>query len=504
MKRRPAVQNSYTDSVGSRSSKATTNEEYDEIRIVPSAPRLCDLEYDVAREPPHGYANTTPNGSALAEKDTEDINKKYHTYQNIKGNKQADLDKNSKPVKKSARLPFGDFKQKKDQILSFFRRKNDSLAVPSNEKKPSNGSVTSYDHLNVNRPDIHLQVTPPPDDVRHHYAHTKTNVAVTEPKTQPVVEVKRSPSPKGVKAVDVGDSYIEFQFGTIDEDEQDLFKSKARVTDAKLMKPNRPPPKPASPPRLSKPKTPVRDSKECLPAERPIEEMNDQPAYDYADADDNVKPVDTKSNVPTSKESSVNLNSQTSSGMVYSYADVDDDENQTIDRLSPELVYEDIDEDTESSIRKSNSAQDISCDYSGGYEVPLKGSTQPTSHHVQTNTKPKSAVSGLENIATDVTAPIGLGNVVKELKEIQDLPDISDPKLLPNELKYSNLGLHTPKSKQNVEQKENEAATKSDTRPQNISKSNYENTKQSLVSNKSEEPVIGTGVLSLAKKFEKL
>ena len=487
----PAVQNSYTASIGSRSSTAVTNTEYDEIGLVADGQRPSSIhcEYQLAKEPPHGYANTADNHA-------ENSHNNHHTYQNIKGNVQdSNLDQNSKQEKKHSK--FGGFTQAKDQLFSFFKKRDDNLTVPNIEKKPSNGSVTSYDHLNVNQPDIKLEVSPPPDDDKHCYARTATNISA-EPKKH-TENTNRAPSPKGVKAVEVGDSYIEFQFGTIDETEPSLLTSQSKTNDTKLTKPNRPPPKPASP-KQGKLTVPVRDSQTDSEVEISSEEVIEQQTYDYADADDN--PTVSDHSVTASKQKHEVTNSQNSSAMDYSYADCDDEGNQNTDTLSVDLVYEDIDQGTLTNIKKSHSSQDIRSDYSGEYEVPVKGSVRPASQPVTTHIKSKSAITGIENIAKDIAAPVGLGNVVKELKEIQDLPDLSDPSTLPDALKYSNLGLHNPKSKQKVEQKGRKTETFSDDGPQNVKKSSQEMAKQSSKPNISDEPTKIKGVLSIARKFE--
>ena len=536
LKRRPANQNSYTSSVGSRNSGVVNNAEYDEIRDVTDAtqPHLFDPVYELAKETPHGYVNTGQNGVIVHDSQSDISKEKSHTYQNIKAKNKPENAQSSKPNKVSTKSPFSDFKNKKSQLLSFFKRKNnDSLAPPHVTKKPSDASVTSYDHLNVSNPEVRLTVTPAPEDERHPYAHTHTvdpyehtnaNVDVPEPKKSPDV-IKRSASPKGVKAVEVGDSYIEFQFGTLDEDGPDFLKPKPKTaengeTNAKLTRPSRPPPKPSSP-KLVKTNAKLTESKAPTPTQRPTTEIKDQQTYDYADADDDEHQAVS---ARTNKNGNLSNSDSRNSAMVYSYADVDNDD-QNMDTLSPELVYEDVDENPGTGLRKCSSAQDISCDTSGGYEVPVKGnSIRPISDsHIinpKDKSKPKSAVKSIENVVNEVASPIGLGYVVKELKEIQDLPDLSDPQKLPKELKYANLGLRSPKSTQKAEKDANKVIqqpkgddnTNGDNRKSNqissiqqnpeTKKKQSESNHKAVEVNKVEEPAIRKGVLSLAKKFE--
>lgn len=513
------VQNNYQNSVSSTNSAAVISAEYDEIRDVPDAPRppLYDPVYELAKETSHEYQN----GIAESEKPIGNIRENQPTYQNIKGSKQSTEDKSSNSDHKSTKLPFGDFKTKKDQLLSLFRRKQDDLAPPTIEKKPSDASISSYDHLNACNPEIKLQVTPPPEETANPYAHTNIKIAdkVTDSqksseaqKTHSLEEIKGSASPKGVKAVEVGDSYIEFQFGTLDEDGPDLFKSRAKAddvqnTNAKLMKPNRPPPKPASP-KLGKANVAENVSKACGPTKQPKEVVTDQQTYDYAEEDIRLSVASGANKTSVKGESS---RDSKAGAMDYSYADVDNDETQSKDRLTPDQIYEDIDDSAEPNIRKCNSAQDISGDLLCGYEVPVKNqSTRPTSFPSKVQSKaqhkPQSAVSGLEAVVNEVTSPVGLGHVVKEFKEIQDLPDLSDPNSLPNELKYANLGLHTPKAKQKVAKKEIDTVKNSPTAKQNKripgKDKDIRLQLESKENIKTEKLAIRKGVLSLTKKFE--
>lgn len=517
LKRRTVVQNNYNDSISSMNSAAVISAEYDEIRdgVEAHRPPLYDPVYELARETSHEYQN----GTAESEKQQGNIKKNQPTYQNIKGNKQSTEHKSSKSDYKSTKLPFGDFRTKKDQLLSFFKGKQDNLAPPTIQKKPSDASISSYDHLNAYNPEVQLQVTPPPEETANPYAHTNTNASdkltnstksSEAQNTHSLEGIKRSASPKGVKAVEVGDSYIEFQFGTLDEDVPDLFMSKAKAdevqnTNAKLMKPNRPPPKPGSP-KLGNANVVENVPKASAPTKQPKEVVSDQQTYDYAE--ENIRLSVASGANKTSVIGECRTDSE-GGAMDYSYADVDSDETQIKDSLTPDQIYEDVDDSAEPNIRKCSSAQDLSCDSLGGYEVPVKSqSTRPTSvpSKVQRQQKPKSAVSGLEAVVNEVTSPVGLGHVVKELKEIQDLPDLSDPSSLPNELKYANLGLHTPKAKQNVAKKENDTVKDSATARENESKpgkdkdTRLKSESKEIVKN--EEPAIRKGVLSLAKKFE--
>ena len=499
---------------------------------------MFDPTYELAKETSHGYVNTKQNGTVDRDTQPDSVTEKTHTYQNTKdNNKPGENGHSSKPNKEHTKSPFGDFKNKKSQLLSFFKRKsNDSLAPPRAIKKPSDASVTSYDHIHANIPELRLKAAATQEDERHPYAHTSTldpnehaKSEVPESKHSPDV-IKRSASPKGVKAVDVGDSYIEFQFGTLDEDGPDFLTAKPKLaeggeTNAKLMKPSRPPPKPNSP-KLNKTNSNFVESNTPIPTPRPSIEINDQQTYDYADVDDDEpQAVSSRPNKP---EISSNTDSR-NSAIVYSYADVDneaDNDIKDMDTLSPELVYEDVEDTPDTGLRKCSSAQDISCESSGEYEVPVKGnSLRPISDsHIvkpKDKSKPKSAVKGIESIVNEVASPVGLGYVVKELKEVEDLPDLSDPEKLPKELKYANLGLRSPKNTSKAGKEANKVIqqtskiddkAKVDKRKTNQVGSKQENqeTKQKQSEsnhetsevNKVEEPAIRKGVLSLAKKFE--
>ena len=510
---------------------------YDEIRDLRDTgqPQAFDPTYEVAKETTHGYVNTKQNGTVDRDTDPDSVKEKTNTYQNTKRKNNPDNGHSSK----TSKSPFSDLKNTKSQIISFFKRKsNDSLAPPRIVKKPSDASVTSYDHINANMPELRKKNTPASNDERHPYAHTSTidptvnsnaKSAALDPKTSPDANA-RSASPQGVKAVNVGDSYIEFQFGTLDEDGPDLLSSRPKSskggeTNAKLMKPSRPPPKPNSP-KIDKAKATLSASNIPIPTPRPDIEINDQEAYDYADVDDDYEPqvVSSRPNKPGNSTESENRNSV----MVYSYADVDND-NQEMDTLSPELVYEDVEDTPNTGIRKCSSAQDISCESSGEYEVPVKGnSLRPISDsHImkpKDKSKPKSAVKGIENIVNEAVSPVGLGHVVKELKEVEELPDLSDPEKLPKELKYANLGLRSPKNtskagkdaikttsqsaglkKDNNKKKEdNKKTNKIGSKQQNqvTEQGQTESKHESSEVTKDEKPATRKGVLSLAKKFE--
>lgn len=311
------------------------------------------------------------------------------------------------------------------------------------------------------------------------------------------------------------------------------------------MKPSRPPPKPNSP-KLNKTNSNLVESNTPIPTPRPSIAINDQQTYDYADVDDDEQQAVSSRPIKTEDQ---RKSDPRNSAIVYSYADVDNEvdiDNQDMDTLSPELVYEDVDENPDTGLRKCSSAQDISCDSSGEYEVPVKGNNlRPISdsHIVKLTdkSKPKSTVKGIESIVNKVTSPVGLGYVVKELKEVQDLPDLSDPEKLPKELKYANLGLRSPKTTSKaandynkvIPQPSNSTSkagndynkvipqasnTKIDDNkildgriPNEMgSKQHNQETKQkepelnhkAAEVNKVEESAIRKGVLSLAKKFE--
>ena len=461
LKRRPVVQNSYTDSLGSRNSTVVVHDtEYDEIRDAPDALRrpLYDPVYELAKESPHVYVNVRPNGAAVCEDQAEPAEKKHHTYQNIK-NKD-----DSKSNNVSAKLPFGEFITEKSQLLSFFRRKNDNLPPPGITKRQSIASVTSYDHFNTGNLEVLFQVKPPPNDTRNRYSrtnasypysyietnkpniHIDTNVNTTDMKELPNV-IKNSASPKGFKAVEVGDSYIEFQFNTLDDNNLNLLRLKSKICEenVKLEKPNRFLPKPSSH-KLDKAGKVLRDSTLPAPTEKP-NEIDDQQAYDYAVADKNEQTAGSLMFRHLSQTDKADKSDSRDGAIVYSYADIDDDEDQNTKNLTAEHDYEDVDHSADSGLRKCKSFQDILCD-SGGYEIPVKGiGTRPLSvpHIVTTRDKQntESAIKGIESTVNEVASTVGLGNAVKELKEIEDLPDLSDPEALPKELKYANLGLHT-------------------------------------------------------------
>ncbi|XP_060556522.1 uncharacterized protein LOC132717134 [Ruditapes philippinarum] len=391
-KKKHATPNKYTDSADIDNS--VENSEYAEIGFVPDV-ACMEPNYDQVYEPKNKKASHETNG---------------HTYQNVGKQDQA---QGKQP--KSTKSPFGKIKTHTDRLISFFRKQteNDFPQVSKRERENSE----SYDHL---RPvsansSVHVEITPPIDEPNHTYSHTtddsvRKQVGLNQEKEKPNKNVKASPKiekrtdvpTEELNAFHVGDAYIEFQFGAVDENHPDLVKCpKEGSNDARPAPPTRPPPSPRTVAKIGTTTTPKASPKQTHQVITPQNEIrskstncllpsntipDDSPSYDYA-AGTHVRP---RSASPRGSDVS-DVSSEHSYKIlekepeVYDYADVSDDElAKRTDGYTSGSIYEDVDKNLRAeSVRKHRSDMSVPVE-SNEYLEPVTSRTRAISSPIET------------------------------------------------------------------------------------------------------------------------
>ena len=407
-KQKHATPNKYSDRPDIENS--VENSEYAEIGFVPDVPNM-EPNYDQVYEPKDKKVIHEANG---------------HTYQNV-GNK----DKVAGKQPKSLKSPLGKIKTHTDRLISFFRKQTEN-DFPQVSKRERENSAGSYDHL---RPvsatsGVHVEITPPIDEQnKHTYSHTsdesvKKHVALNQANDKSNKNVKVSPKigkiekrtdipDEEINAFHVGDAYIEFQFGAVDENHPNLVKCPKGDDESKRpAPPTRPPPSPrsaAKPDKTPTPKPSPNQTRQGLAVQNETRPKSpnclspnytsDSPSYDYA-AGMHVRPRSASprsDNSDASSEHSYKILEPEQHQEVYDYADVSDDDvaNGTEGYTSGSL-YEDVDKNLRAeSVRKHKSAPMDSNEYLEPVTSRSRTSSSPdesTDSNVQSK-KPKSVAS---------------------------------------------------------------------------------------------------------------
>lgn len=348
-RQKSAVPNRYEES-------GDIDEEYAEIGFVPD---VCDPtpQYDAVYVPGKGTAkgnsgvvSPTCNG---------------HDYQNV-GNTSGGGQSSQSVVKK----PFGKLRSMTGQLFSFFKKESatDQSESKLTVAKPRERGISggSYDHL---RPASGIIVYKPEmNDSGHEYSHTNTLSEKTksqEPDKSKAIGTDSKDSLKDtngngnedLKAVHIGDSYIEFKFGEVDSNQ--LVKTETKHDEnVRPEPPKRPPPSPAA---LS-----------------PKHGAESQPKYDYAEGagTPRASPIPKSTESDNTSEHSYKILEPQST---YDYADCSDNEMQVIED-SYGSIYEDVDaENTKSaSVKKHKSATDYQVEPSE-YLEPIESRTRTIS-----------------------------------------------------------------------------------------------------------------------------
>lgn len=337
------------------------NNEYAEIGFVPDNPGNV---YDPVYEPKAKTSGVNPDSTSC----------NGHTYQNTDGETKA----------KSKKTPLGVINAHTNRLIYFFKKQteHDFPPVQNRGRKASDGS---YDHikqeaqkgdnthkkLEISSPVIQThtnnQLSGRAEDVKTGDKKTvnKASEASTEAKMT-----------HNVSAVDVGDSYIEFQ--VCDENSPNLLKPREENNINRGKRPaipNRPPPSPSAVARLKEDQnSPKVNNNKDMKSECPkLLSPNDLPSYDYA-----AQPTHSRSVSNASQQSDVSSEHSYKilepQQPVYDYANVSDGGDDVIKTGS---VYEDVDKAANDRKHTSDTHAQYTSD---GYLAPITTRTRTSSN----------------------------------------------------------------------------------------------------------------------------
>lgn len=318
--------------------------------------------------------NIAPNGTANG-----------HTYQNV----ETDNSTLGAGIDKKSKSPFSRIKTHTNKLISFFKKQpesKDDIPVKHRDREFSGGS---YDHLRpTSGSGSVLEYKPKTDSSGHVYSHTDQICSEAENNNSgaktPSAPPEQSNSNNDVNAVHIGDSYIEFRFGEVDESQ----KVKSKILhdeNTRPEPPKRPPPSPKI--DLGK-KSPIVNSatnvkaKSALPNNLSpnLNPLADPPRYDYAEGSESprISPNHLKQQSDNSDTSSTHSYRVLEPQPTYDYADVSDSEVQLQDSYGS--LYEDVDDKNQDNVnaRKHKSAHEVSFD-SGEYLEPIQNRTRTIS-----------------------------------------------------------------------------------------------------------------------------